>query len=114
MIKTKEQIKISTEKNEKGENKLYLSDLASFCGKNPKLRTFSHAVLKKGEEVEFHIHEGECEFYYILSGKALYDDNGTLKQIQKGDVTYTPPGSGHGIKNTGDEDLEFIALIILD
>ena len=114
MIKNKKQISISTENNNSGEIKLYLSDLADFSNRNPKLRTFAHAVLKAGEEVEFHIHEGESESYYILSGKGLYNDNGELTEVAQGAVTYTPSGSGHGIKNISDENLEFIALIILD
>lgn len=114
MIKSKEQISIGTESNDRGNIKLYLSDLAGFPNRNPKLRTFSHAVLKVGEEVEFHVHERESESYYILSGKGLYNDNGEIVEVTKGTVTFTPSGSGHGIKNIGNENLEFIALIILD
>lgn len=114
MIKRKEQIKINTECNNDGKTKLYLSDLADFANRNSKLRTFAHAVLEAGEEVQFHIHEGECEYYYILSGKGLYNDNGELSEITNGDVTFTPSGYGHGIKNIGDTSLEFIALIITD
>jgi len=112
MIKTSEQIKIETECNAAGEVKLFLSQLGDFSDISKNLRTFAHAVLKPGEEVEFHIHEGESESYYILSGKGLYDDNGELIEITKGTVTCTPSGSGHGIKNTGTENLEFIALIV--
>lgn len=114
MIKSKEQISVSTECNDSGKIKLYLSDLADFTNKNPKLRTFAHAVLKVGQEVEFHVHNGESESYYILSGKGLYNDNGELTEVTEGTVTYTPSGHGHGIKNIGDENLEFIALIVLD
>lgn len=114
MIKTKEQLKITTEQNEKGADKLFLSDLAEFDKKNPKLRTFALAKLNPDEEVEFHIHEGECESYYIISGKGVYNDNGTEIEVLPGTVTFTPSGEGHGIKNTGKVILEFIALIILD
>ena len=34
--------------------------------------------------------------------------------VKAGDVTFTPDGQGHGMTNTGDEDLVFMALIILD
>ena len=114
MIKNKEEITVKTELNDSGEIKLYLHDLADFKKRNPKLRMFSHAVLNVGEEVEFHIHNGESESYYILSGKALYNDNGELTEITKGSVTFTASGNGHGIKNIGKENLEFIALIMLD
>ena len=112
MIKTKENLKLTKEQNTKGEDKLFLYNIADFENINPSLRMFSQAELRKGEEVEFHIHEGESEIYYILSGKALYDDNGVKKEIGPGTVTYTPSGEGHGIKNIGDETLVFIAHII--
>ncbi len=114
MIQKKEQVKQTTESNQNGDIKLYLSDLAGFSTKNDKLRTFALAQLKVGEEVECHKHEGECEYYYIISGIGIYDDNGNVMEVQPGTVTYTPSGSSHGIKNTGDEVLEFIALIIKD
>lgn len=114
MIKIKEQLKKTTESNHNGDIKLYLSNLADFDTKNPKLRTFALAELKPGEEVELHKHEGECEYYYIISGTGIYDDNGSAFEVNPGTVTYTPSGSSHGIKNIGDEILEFIALIIKD
>ena len=114
MIKTKEQLKINTESNAAGDIKLDLSNLADFSGKNSKLRTFALAQLKPGEEVEFHVHNGESESYYILSGQGIYNDNGTESVIFPGTVTFTPSGSGHGIRNTGTQMLEFIALILLD
>lgn len=114
MIKTKEQLSTKTEANASGDIKLLLKNLADFDGKNPKLRMFAHACLKPGEEVEFHIHNNEAESYYILSGEGAYNDNGEYMTVHPGTVTFTPSGSGHGIKNIGSEMLEFIALIILD
>lgn len=93
---------------------MFLSDLADFDIRNPKLRMFSHASLKPGEQVDVHTHENECEYYYIVSGKGVYNDNGQEKEITAGAVTQTPSGCSHGMKNTGDEMLEFIALILLD
>lgn len=114
MIKNELQIGVTTEKNALGETKLYLHNLADFEGKNPKLRTFALARLNPGEEVEFHIHNDESESYYILSGHGVYNDNGQEVEIFPGTVTFTSSGTGHGIKNTGTEMLEFIALILLD
>lgn len=114
MYITKNDLKITTEENHSGDVKLYLSNLADFEEKNQKLRTFALAKLKPGEEVEFHIHEGESESYYIISGSGIYNDNGMELAIEPGTVTFTPSGSGHGIKNNGKDMLEFIALIILD
>ena len=114
MITSKENLKITTEENAAGVTKMYLSNLCDFSGKSEKLRTFALAELKPGEEVEFHIHEDESEQYYIISGKGEYNDNGSVSEVLPGTVTFTPSGSGHGIKNIGEDMLSFIALIILD
>ena len=114
MIKTKEQIKITTEENPKGEVKMFLNHLKDFEGWSEKVRMFAMVELKVGEEVEYHIHENEFESYYIISGKALYTDHDETFEIAPGTVTYTPSGKGHGIKNIGDEMLKFIALIVKD
>ena len=114
MIKTKDTVSFKTEINNMGKDKLFLYDLADFEKRNPKLRMFSQAELEIGEEVEYHVHEGESETYYILSGKGFYNDNGVETEVSAGTVTYTPSGCGHGIKNIGDEKLIFIALIVID
>lgn len=114
MFTKKNNLVITTEANKAGDIKLLLSDLANFNTRNEKLRMFSLAKLKPGEEVDFHVHEGECEYYYIISGDAVYDDNGVVMPLEPGDVSYTPSGTGHGIKNAGNTMLEFIALIIAD
>lgn len=114
MILTKEQINVTAECDRSGVETLFLSNLADFPGRNKKLRTFSLAELEVGGEVDFHIHEGEFESYYIISGTGIYNDNGTEIPVSPGTVTFTPSGEGHGIKNNGTEKLVFIALIMLD
>ena len=114
MIKCEQNIPVTTENNDNGEVKMYLTNLRDFEKAPEKLRMYAKASLLPGEEVEFHVHEGECEFYYIISGKALFDDNGTKVEIGAGDVTFTPSGSGHGIKNIGSQPLEFMALVVKD
>ena len=46
--------------------------------------------------------------------KGLYNDNGTKYEVHPGDTTFTCDGAGHAIENIGDEDLVFMALILLD
>ena len=48
----------------------------------------------------------------MLSGTGIYDDNGTEVTIEAGDVTFCKDGDGHGVRNAGDEDLVFAALIL--
>ena len=112
MIRTKENIEVMTENNEKGNVKMFLSNLSDFEGVGEKINMYAHVKLKVGEKVGFHVHKNESEIYYILSGKALYDDNGTKLEIGEGTVTHTPAGDGHGIENIGDDILEFMALEI--
>lgn len=97
-----------------GEGILHLDKLNTFTPECKALRTFAVATLEPGSEVGYHLHEGEMESYYIISGSALYNDNGTEVQLSAGDVTYTPSGESHGIKNISDENLVFIALIVKD
>ena len=57
----------------------------------------------------------ESETYYILTGEGEYNDNGTSwRHVKAGDITFTPDGRGHGLANTGNTDLVFMALIIKD
>ncbi len=77
-----------------------------------KGRVFGHTTVYPGSEIGYHIHTGDSETYYILSGKGLYNDNGTEVEIGAGDVTYCAPGEGHGLKCLGNEPVEMIALIL--
>ena len=77
-----------------------------------KGRLFNHVVLHPGCALGWHVHDDDSETYYILRGEGEYSDNGTLTTVGAGDVTFVGPGEGHSIRNTGDGDLEFIALIL--
>ena len=78
-------------------------------GKN---RLFNHGYLEKGCEVGWHIHKGDGEVYYILSGEGEFNDNGTVVTVKAGDVCWPPDGEGHSLVCTSDETLEFIALVV--
>ncbi len=107
--------KTDVEKRAEVENgTLTIHKLTVEPDKPEKVRTYARAVLVPGGEVEYHVHEGESESYYILSGKGLYNDNGVETEVYPGDITFTPNGTGHGIKNIGDADLHFMALIVRD
>lgn len=99
---------------EGGVGELFLGKLTD-CRVSPaNVVLYAHAKLEPGASLGYHIHRGESEIYYILSGKGLYSDNGAERQVEPGDVTYTPDGEGHGLENTGNEVLEFMALIVKD
>ena len=79
-----------------------------------KGRVFGHTTVYPGAEIGYHIHKGDSETYYILSGNGEYNDNGTIVSISAGDVAYCAPGEGHGIACIGDEPIEMIALILYE
>lgn len=114
MYKKIEQLKTVTKLNNEGKEKMFKTNLADFDAWDPKIRLFSLVQVKPGEEVEYHMHIGESETFFILSGKGVYNDNGNKVDVTPGMVTLTPSGQGHSIKNTGDEMLTFIALIAVE
>ena len=79
-----------------------------------KGRVFAHSTLEPGASIGYHMHEGESEIYYIYSGRGEINDNGEIKPIKAGDTIITQNGQGHSIKNTSDEALHFIALILYE
>lgn len=114
MYKRVEELKTQTKLNALGKEKMFKTGLADFEKWDPKVRLYSLIQLKPGEEVEYHMHVGEGESFFILSGKGIYNDNGNEVEVSPGMVTFTPSGEGHSIKNTGDGMLSFIALIIVE
>jgi mannose-6-phosphate isomerase-like protein (cupin superfamily) len=105
-------VKASGLRGGKGEvemRQLLEADKDEFNGKG---RLFAHNVLKPGTSIGWHQHVGDSEAYYILRGQALVNDNGTEVTVSAGDVVLTQDGEYHSIENNGDQDLEFIALIL--
>ena len=77
-----------------------------------KGRLYAEVTLEPGCTLGFHEHHGESETYYLLTGEGIYQDNDKEYPVKAGDVTFCDDGNGHGLKNTGDSDLKFIALIL--
>ncbi len=77
-------------------------------------RLFARLTLPPGASIGTHVHEGETEYYYIISGTGEVEEHDGLKQVGPGDVVVTGGGDSHSIINTGNHPLEFIALILFD
>lgn len=75
-------------------------------------KMFSEVTLHPGCEIGYHEHHGETETYYLTKGAGIYKDNGVEYPVEAGDVTFCKSGDGHGLKNTGEQDLVLIALIL--
>lgn len=75
-------------------------------------KMFARVTLERECELGYHEHHGDEETYYILQGTGIYSDNGKEIEVTAGDVLFCKEGDGHGLKNTGEEDLTFVALIL--
>ena len=87
--------------------KILDEELADKCG------LYARVTIPAGSVLGYHEHHGNGESYFVLSGEAIYDDNGKKRTIKAGDSTWTPDGSGHGVDNSqGKEPIVFMALIV--
>ena len=77
-----------------------------------KGRLFNRMILAPGNSIGEHTHTGDNEIFHFIAGTGEYNDNGTIVEVAPGDVTICNDGELHGLVNTGDVPLEFIALIL--
>ena len=54
------------------------------------VKMYAKVTIDVNASLGVHQHIGDGESYYILQGRALYDDNGIKRELQPGDVTFTP------------------------
>ena len=78
-----------------------------------RVRLFARMRLAHGSSIGYHLHDGEEEIFYILSGKGQVTDGSTTSVVGPGDAVLTPSGSGHSIENLREEPLELLAAILL-
>lgn len=77
-----------------------------------KGRLFAENIIPPGASIGHHPHTGDSEAYYFLEGTGLYRNNEDYYEVKAGDVAVVDAGDMHGITNTGEVDLRFIALIL--
>lgn len=77
----------------------------SFFNKAPGLKlVFRKRALKPGSAIGYH-EQHEDEIYYVLSGRGVMTIDGKSVEVTPGSAILTRPGSSHGLKQTGTEDL---------
>ena len=64
-------------------------------------------VLPRGEELLLHHHSPQ-EVYIIRQGEGVLLSSSNSKKIYKDSFVYIPQNIKHGLKNTGEEDLELL------
>ena len=68
---------------------------------------FRKRILHPGSAIGYHLQK-EDEIYYVLRGQGQMEMNGKSFDVHAGDAVLTRPGSSHGLKQTGAEDLVII------
>jgi mannose-6-phosphate isomerase-like protein (cupin superfamily) len=77
----------------------------SFFAKVPKLNlVFRKRALKPGAGIGYH-EQREDEIYYVLSGRGVMTLDAKEVEVGPGTAVLTRPGSSHGLKQIGSEDL---------
>jgi len=76
--------------------------------KDTKLE-FRKRALHPGSAIGYHLQKEE-EIYYIDSGTGEMQMNGKSFPVKAGDAILTLPGSSHGLKQVGTEDLVVVIV----
>ena len=69
------------------------------------------ATLPVGASIGSHQHRSdEEEFYFVIAGQGRMTRDGTSFDVARGDLIRNPPGSTHGLINTGDTPLSLLVF----
>ena len=96
--------------NSKNTGKLpVLTSWMLISPQNSKAQKLSLQVSEVPIDSEQPLHNhGPEQCYYIIRGKGLMIIEEETREISAGSAIYIPPDKRHGIKNTGDEVLEYL------
>ena len=94
-----------------GANILYLLSDEDIAG-SVKISEYRAIRLDKGAWCGYHEVKAKTEVYYIASGEGVYKSDKIELPVHAGDVVSRDKGGFHGLTNTGDGDLTYIALTI--
>ncbi|MDR2518640.1 MAG: cupin domain-containing protein [Spirochaetaceae bacterium] len=112
MVIHRNEMRIETkEKMRGGEGAATLTHLLN-CEKERNIRMLAEITLPPGASIGKHSHEGESEYFIILSGTGTVSDNGADLPVKPGDATATGGGAFHSITNTGTVPLIFYGIVV--
>jgi quercetin dioxygenase-like cupin family protein len=72
------------------------------------LMMFGEATFKPGDAVDLHAHETMTEIFYITTGKAIFEIEGNVTEVEKGDCVVIEAGEKHLQKNESDSDVVWL------
>ena len=112
MINKRSEMKIENkEKMRDGNGITTITHLVN-CENEKNIRLIAEVTLPPGASIGEHKHESETEYYLIISGSGLVNDNGNEIEVKTGDTIITGGGAFHSITNTGEVPLIFHAVIV--
>jgi mannose-6-phosphate isomerase-like protein (cupin superfamily) len=112
MVIRRSQMQAETrEKMRGGEGRIGITHLVP-PGEVPHGRLLAEIEIPPGASIGVHRHDAETEYFILLSGRGVVDDNGTEREVGAGDVVVTGGGATHGVRNTAADPLRLVALIL--
>ena len=75
-----------------------------------KLQMVNWAKIPVGKAFRMHYHEDMQEIFILISGIAEMTVDGKSVSLIKGDTVIVPIGKMHTLKNTGNEELEYVVM----
>lgn len=115
MIKQADQQQVRTRENVRGgEGTITFHDFLLPEESFGAGKLFSRTVIPAGASIGAHLHEGEFEVYYVLSGTVEVLENGSWINLQTGDTHVCESGSSHALRNTASTQAEVLMLILND
>lgn len=113
MIRKKAELSVEKKENLRdGNGTIIFEKIVNQEDLRGKGKIFNKITIPSGNSIGMHDHTDDFEVYYILKGKGKVFDNGEYIEVNEGDVVYTADGNEHSIENIGNDDLEFIALVL--
>ena len=95
-----------------GPGSLIMTDLTGGKGPCRNSRLIAEVVIPPGAGIGHHDHQTETEYYIMLEGTAMVNDDGKDLTVGPGDVVITGDGAAHSITNRGTDTVKMIAVII--
>jgi quercetin dioxygenase-like cupin family protein len=79
---------------------------------HPDLRLLTYLSVPPRATIGLHHHRLETEYYLVLKGRMIVDDNGTAGVLNTGDLLQTSHGQYHALQNPDDETTELLVFVV--
>ena len=113
MLKKEEDMLIEQRENMRGGNGIInFQHIFRQDEMQAKCRLCAKITVPVGASIGVHQHNDEDEIFVIQKGQGICDDGENRKKFVAGDAILTVHGGKHSIENTGDEDIQFIAIVM--